>query len=115
MIETERNIFGDGEMREEGVILQEQTDGGDRGWEPCTPFFNGPEDAIVEDDAVGVGALQTGDAAERHCLAGAGGAEDGAPVLRRWRRLALEIVVGEALFDLRFQPHICEPRPNSRA
>jgi hypothetical protein len=67
---SEADIFGDGEMRKERVILEEQTD---------VPIAAGAinagggieKDASIENDAAAIGALEPCDRAQREAFSGA--------------------------------------------
>lgn len=75
-IQAEGDIFGDGEMREKRVTLKKQADAAIAAGN--VDMFRGIEKhAVVERDAAGVRALEAGDAAKQHGLAGAAGAENG--------------------------------------
>ena len=77
-------------------------------------IFRGIEkDAAIERDASAIGALKTSDAAKRHALTRAGRAENGERI-RAAGKFRIQIVSGEALFELDFERHISDrTRPSS--
>jgi hypothetical protein len=68
--EAEGDVFKDGEVREEGIALEDGVDGAAVGGE-------GGDVAAAEDDGAGVGDFQAGDDAEEGGFSAAGGAEEG--------------------------------------
>lgn len=102
--EAEGNIFGDGQMREERVMLKKQADATFAAGKVDAP--RGIEEhAAIERDAAAVGALEARDAAERHAFASAGRAENGEGI-RAAGKCDIQIVGGEALFELDFEGHV---------
>lgn len=105
-VEAEGNILGDGQMREECVMLKKQADAAVAAGEIDTP--RGVEKhAAIERDAAAIGALKARDAAERHALAGAGWTENGERI-RVAGKCDIQIVGGEALFELDFEGHVSD-------
>jgi len=104
VVEAEGNIFGDGQVRKERVMLKKQAD---------APFAAGQVDilrgiekrAVVERDAAAVRALESRDAAQRHAFAGAGWAKNGERI-RAAGKCDIQIVSGEAFFELDFERHV---------
>jgi len=103
-MEAEGNIFGDGQVREERVMLKKQAD---------ATFAAGNVDAVrgiekraaVERDASAVWALEARDATERHALSRAGGAENRERI-RAAGKFHIQIVSRETLFELDFESHV---------
>src|SRR5579864_5104749 len=71
-------------------------------------IFRGIEKQVaVECDAAAVWALESRDAAQRHAFAGAGWTENGERI-RAARKCDIQIVGGEALFELDFESHVSD-------
>ena len=96
-------------MRKERIVLEEQADAALAAGE--IDLFRGIEkDAAIERDAAAVGAFETRDAAQRHAFAGSGGAENGERIGVAGK-FDIQIVAGEALFELDFESHISDATP----
>lgn len=72
------------------------------------------KDAAVEGDAAAVGTLETRDATERHAFSRAGRAENREGISAAGK-FDIQIVAGEALFELDFERHISDRTPPSNA
>jgi len=107
-LEAEGYIFGDGEMREERVALEEQADAAIAARD-IDILCGIEEHAIVQRDAAAIGALEAGDATQRHRLARARRTENGKS-LRAGGESDRERVSLEALFDLDFEGHLSRAR-----
>ena len=113
VVEAEGNIFGDGQMREERVMLKKQADATFAAGE--IDLFRGIEkDAAVEGDASAIRALEARDATECHAFAGAGRTENRERI-RAAGKCDIQIVSGEALFELDFEGHISDRTHRSSA